>query len=85
VTQGPIAGLINIQQTIKAVVKGGANAIILHKGLVDLLLRIAVKPVPSIHLEQRAVDSSMRSVALRSKEGMMSHLSPESTQSVKRW
>ena len=35
VTQGPIAGLINIQQTIKAVVKGGANAIILHKGLVE--------------------------------------------------
>jgi predicted phospho-2-dehydro-3-deoxyheptonate aldolase len=35
VTQGPIAGLINIRQTIKAVVKGGANAIILHKGLVE--------------------------------------------------
>ena len=35
VTQGPIAGLINIQETIKAVVKGGANAIILHKGLVE--------------------------------------------------
>jgi len=35
VTQGPIAGLINIRQTIQAVVKGGANAIILHKGLVE--------------------------------------------------
>jgi chorismate synthase len=32
-----------------------------------LLLRVAVKPVPSIHLEQRTVDSSMRPVALQIK------------------
>ena len=31
----------------------------------DLLLRVAVKPGPSIHLEQKTVDSSMRPVALQ--------------------
>jgi predicted phospho-2-dehydro-3-deoxyheptonate aldolase len=35
VTIGPVAGLINIQETINAVATGGANAIILHKGLVE--------------------------------------------------
>jgi chorismate synthase len=33
----------------------------------DLLLRVAVKPVPSIHLEQKTVDSSMKPVALKIK------------------
>jgi chorismate synthase len=33
----------------------------------DILLRVAVKPVPSIHLEQKTVDSSMRSVTLQIK------------------
>ena len=31
----------------------------------DILLRVAVKPIPSIHLEQRTVDHSMRPVSLR--------------------
>ena len=35
VTIGPVAGLINMQETINAVAIGGANAIILHKGLVE--------------------------------------------------
>lgn len=35
VTIGPVAGLINMQQTINAVAIGGANAIILHKGLIE--------------------------------------------------
>ncbi len=33
----------------------------------DLLLRVAVKPVPSIHLEQKTVDSSMRPATLQIK------------------
>jgi chorismate synthase len=33
----------------------------------DLLLRVAVKPVPSILLEQKTVDSSMKPVALKIK------------------
>ena len=35
VTIGPVAGLINMQETINAVAIGGANAIILHKGLIE--------------------------------------------------
>jgi len=31
----------------------------------DILLRVAVKPIPSIHLEQRTVDQSMRPVLLQ--------------------
>jgi predicted phospho-2-dehydro-3-deoxyheptonate aldolase len=35
VTIGPIVGLINMQKTINAVATGGANAIVIHKGLVE--------------------------------------------------
>ena len=35
VTIGPIKGLINMQKTIHAVALGGANAIVIHKGLVE--------------------------------------------------
>jgi len=35
VTLGPVAGLTDIRQTIDAVAKGGANAIVIHKGLVE--------------------------------------------------
>jgi chorismate synthase len=33
----------------------------------DIVIRVAVKPVPSIHLEQKTVDSSMRPVTLQIK------------------
>jgi chorismate synthase len=33
----------------------------------DLLIRVAVKPVPSIHIKQKTVDSSMRPVTLKIK------------------
>ncbi|MBS3906578.1 MAG: 2-amino-3,7-dideoxy-D-threo-hept-6-ulosonate synthase [Syntrophaceae bacterium] len=35
VTVGPMAGLIRVQETIKAVAMGGASAIVIHKGLVE--------------------------------------------------
>jgi class I fructose-bisphosphate aldolase len=35
VTLGPVPGLTNIQKTIDAVSKGGANAIVIHKGVVE--------------------------------------------------
>lgn len=35
VTMGPMAGLINMQETINAVAEGRANAIVIHKGLVE--------------------------------------------------
>ncbi|OGP92537.1 MAG: fructose-bisphosphate aldolase [Deltaproteobacteria bacterium RBG_16_48_10] len=34
VTMGPMAGLIRIEETIHAVASGGANAVVIHKGLV---------------------------------------------------
>jgi len=39
VTVGPVGGLSNIQETIRSVARGGANAIIIHKGLVEMALR----------------------------------------------
>lgn len=36
VTVGPMAGLINLEETIHAVAKGGANAIVVHKGLAGM-------------------------------------------------
>ncbi len=35
VTLGPMAGLINMRDTIDAIATGGANAIVIHKGLVE--------------------------------------------------
>jgi predicted phospho-2-dehydro-3-deoxyheptonate aldolase len=35
VTLGPISGLVRMQETIDAVARGGANAVVLHKGLVQ--------------------------------------------------
>jgi len=35
VTLGPVTGLTDIRQTIDAVAEGGANAIVIHKGLVE--------------------------------------------------
>ena len=35
VTVGPMAGLIKMEETIHAVAMGGANAIVIHKGLVE--------------------------------------------------
>ena len=39
VTVGPVTGLINMQETIRAVALGGANGVIMHKGLVETALR----------------------------------------------
>ena len=39
VTVGPMAGLIKMEETIHAVAMGGANAIIIHKGLVQTYSR----------------------------------------------
>ena len=39
VTVGPVIGLINMQETIRSVALAGANAIVMHKGLVETALR----------------------------------------------
>jgi predicted phospho-2-dehydro-3-deoxyheptonate aldolase len=36
VTLGPMDGLVRVQETIDAVARGGANAIVIHKGLVEI-------------------------------------------------
>ncbi len=35
VTIGPVSGLVRMEETIQAVAKGGANAIVIHKGLME--------------------------------------------------
>src|SRR5512136_1749076 len=35
VTIGPVAGLINLQETVNAVADGGANAFVVHKGVAE--------------------------------------------------
>jgi len=44
-TVGPITGLVNIVETVDRVVRGGANAIVLHKGIVRAGHRRAGKDV----------------------------------------
>jgi DhnA family fructose-bisphosphate aldolase class Ia len=39
VTLGPVTGLIDMRETIDAVAMGGANAILIHKGLVEIVER----------------------------------------------
>ena len=39
VTVGPVKGLTHMQKTIRSVALGGANAIVMHKGLVETALR----------------------------------------------
>ncbi|RPJ04871.1 MAG: fructose-bisphosphate aldolase [Deltaproteobacteria bacterium] len=36
VTLGPMAGLVRVRDTVDAVARGGANAIVIHKGLVEV-------------------------------------------------
>jgi len=39
VTVGPVAGLINMQETIRSAAAGGANAVVMHKGLVETAVK----------------------------------------------
>ena len=39
VTVGPVAGLVHMQETIRSIAVGGANAIVMHKGLVEMALK----------------------------------------------
>jgi predicted phospho-2-dehydro-3-deoxyheptonate aldolase len=39
VTVGPVIGLINMEETIRSVALGGANAVVMHKGLVGTALK----------------------------------------------
>jgi predicted phospho-2-dehydro-3-deoxyheptonate aldolase len=74
VTIGPVAGLINMQETINAVAIGGANAIILHKGLVEAGHRRKGKDVGLIvHLSastQLAPDPSSKTMVSTVEEAI---------------
>jgi predicted phospho-2-dehydro-3-deoxyheptonate aldolase len=74
VTIGPVAGLINMQETINAVAIGGANAIILHKGLVEAGHRRKGKDVGLIiHLSastQLAPDPSSKTMVCTVEEAI---------------
>lgn len=50
VTLGPIPGLVDMRHTINAVAFGGANAIVIHKGLVNTTLGNEKKTGLIIHL-----------------------------------
>jgi class I fructose-bisphosphate aldolase len=39
VTVGPVDGLVHMQETIRSVALGGANAIVMHKGLVETAVK----------------------------------------------
>ncbi|HUL31319.1 MAG TPA: 2-amino-3,7-dideoxy-D-threo-hept-6-ulosonate synthase [Thermodesulfobacteriota bacterium] len=39
VTVGPVTGLVNMRQTIRSIALGGANAVVMHKGLVETALK----------------------------------------------
>jgi len=54
VTLGPVPGLTNIQKTIDAVSKGGANAIVIHKGVVEAGHRRSGRDVGSLFISRQA-------------------------------
>ena len=45
VTVGPIHGLVNMPETVDRVASGGANAILMHKGLVEVGHRSSGKDI----------------------------------------
>jgi class I fructose-bisphosphate aldolase len=60
VSSGPIDGLIDIKDTVQKVAEGGANAIILHKGLVEQGHRGKGKDVGLIVHMSASTDLSLR-------------------------
>ena len=62
VSVGPIYGLTDMKQTIGNVVKGGANAVLIHKGLVERGHRIVDKDgkehgfKPGIHMVEKSTN-----------------------------
>ena len=74
VTIGPVAGLIRLQETVDAVANGGANAVILHKGLAEAGHRRKGKDVGLIiHLSastQMALDPSSKTMVCTVEEAI---------------
>jgi predicted phospho-2-dehydro-3-deoxyheptonate aldolase len=74
VTIGPVAGLINLQETVNAVADGGANAFIVHKGVAEAGHRRKGKDVGLIiHLSastQMAPDPSSKTMVCTVEEAI---------------
>jgi class I fructose-bisphosphate aldolase len=60
VSSGPVEGLINIRETVEKIAEGGANAIILHKGIVEQGHRGKGKDVGLIVHMSASTDLSLR-------------------------
>ncbi len=74
VTVGPIHGLINMPETVDRVSSGGANAIVMHKGLVDKGHRSSGRDIGlMIHLSAStslAVDSNAKTLVCSVEEAV---------------
>jgi predicted phospho-2-dehydro-3-deoxyheptonate aldolase len=73
VTVGPVAGLSNMQETIRSVARGGANAIIIHKGLVETALRNRGEMGLILHLSastQIAIDPNFKTLICTVEEAI---------------
>jgi len=60
VSSGPMKGIINIKETVEQIAEGGANAIILHKGIVEQGHRGKGKDVGLIIHMSASTDLSLR-------------------------
>ncbi|RMD46822.1 MAG: fructose-bisphosphate aldolase [Aquificota bacterium] len=60
VSSGPMKGIINIRETVEKIAEGGANAIILHKGMVEQGHRGKGKDVGLIVHMSASTDLSLR-------------------------
>lgn len=73
VTVGPVTGLIDIQETIHSVALGGANAMIMHKGLVETALNKRGEMGLILHLSastQIAVDPHCKTLVCTVEEAI---------------
>lgn len=73
VTVGPVIGLINMQETIRSVALGGANAIVMHKGLVEMALRNKGEMGLVLHLSastQIAIDPNSKTLVCTVEEAI---------------
>jgi class I fructose-bisphosphate aldolase len=73
VTVGPVIGLINMQETIRSVALGGANAIVMHKGLVETALRNKGEMGLVLHLSastQIAIDPNSKTLVCTVEEAI---------------
>jgi class I fructose-bisphosphate aldolase len=73
VTVGPVAGLIHMQKTIRSVAAGGANAIVMHKGLVETALKNRGEMGLILHLSastQTGIDPNSKTLVCTVEEAI---------------